>query len=189
MPKAGAKSAQIVPHPKTRKPYKQTKRHYKTRWPWAEKFLFALRNSGNIRASCQAAGIDRKDAYKARDSSTAFAHAWKEAIDESIDVLEAIARQRAATISDVLLIFLLKAHRPELYRDTYRHEHSGVDGGPIQHELEVKGNFDHDGFARSFNLLLIGASPANAPADGAPLLLGPPHPDAEAGGLPEPSDP
>jgi hypothetical protein len=31
------------------------------------------------------------------------------------------------------LIFLLKAHRPEKYRETTRQEISGPGGGPVQH--------------------------------------------------------
>jgi hypothetical protein len=33
--------------------------------------------------------------------------------------------------SDALLMFMIKAHRPE-YRDTFKNEHSGADGGPIE---------------------------------------------------------
>jgi hypothetical protein len=34
--------------------------------------------------------------------------------------------------SDTLMIFLLKAHRPEKYRDNYKVELSGVGGGPVE---------------------------------------------------------
>lgn len=34
-------------------------------------------------------------------------------------------------ISDTLLQFLLKAHRPEKYRERVDHRHSGGDGGPV----------------------------------------------------------
>ena len=37
---------------------------------------------------------------------------------DALDILEAVAVQRAITISDTLLIFLLKSHRPEVYRET-----------------------------------------------------------------------
>ena len=40
-------------------------------------------------------------------------------------MLEAVARKRAIIGSDVLLIFLLKGHRPEKYRERYQVEHAG----------------------------------------------------------------
>jgi hypothetical protein len=42
----------------------------------------------------------------------------------------------APHISDVLLIFLLKAHRPEKFRDRYDVRHAGPDGGPVQVEAK-----------------------------------------------------
>jgi hypothetical protein len=36
--------------------------------------------------------------------------------------------------SDALLLALLKAHRPQLYRDNVRHEHTGAGGQAIRHE-------------------------------------------------------
>lgn len=87
---------------------------------WRPAFLQALRNSGNVRAACQAAGIDRKTAYQHRDKYPDFAAAWQDALDEAIDALEAVARKRALETSDTLMIFLLKAHRPALYRETHR---------------------------------------------------------------------
>lgn len=73
-----------------------------------------------MRLSCQSAGVTRQMAYKYRQQNEAFAAAWQAAEDDAVDMLEATARQRAMSISDVLLIFLLKAHRPEKYRDTIR---------------------------------------------------------------------
>ena len=66
-------------------------------WPyeWMPPFLLALRNSANVRASCQAAGISRKEAYKRRASLSKFREAWDEAVDDALDVLEAVAFQRA----------------------------------------------------------------------------------------------
>lgn len=85
---------------------------------WRPIFLTTLRNTGNVRAACQACGITRQAAYKARDNAPEFAAAWDEALEDAIDALEAVAINRARTSSDTLLIFLLKAHRPGLYRET-----------------------------------------------------------------------
>jgi hypothetical protein len=100
---------------------------------WRPAFIAALRNSGNIRAACQAAGIARETVYRNREASAEFRAAWDSALEDAIDVLEATARQRAQASSDTLLIFLLKAHRPEKYRETTRQEISGPGGGPVQH--------------------------------------------------------
>lgn len=83
---------------------------------WKPKFIEALRNSGNVRAACQAAGISRANAYKARFNDIKFCAEWDEAIADAVDTLEAVAWQRARTgLSDQVLMMLLKAHRPELY--------------------------------------------------------------------------
>lgn len=98
---------------------------------WRKLFLSALRNTGNVRASCLVAGIERKTAYNARDRDEQFRAAWNEALDEAVEILEAEARRRAMTISDTLLIFLLKAHRPDVYRETIRHEATDKAGDVI----------------------------------------------------------
>jgi hypothetical protein len=82
---------------------------------WRPVFLATLRNSANVRAACLAAGITRKAAYLSRDASAEFRRQWDEAIEEATDILEAAARKRAVESSDTLLIFLLKAHRPDKY--------------------------------------------------------------------------
>ena len=96
--------------------------------------------------------------YHYRNTVPAFAKAWEEAMDVSCDLLEEEARRRAyeglerkkfnrsgkpikdpATrrqyvereYSDTLLIFLLKAHRPDKYRENFRHELSGPGGASI----------------------------------------------------------
>lgn len=88
-------------------------------WPcdWMPPFLLALRNSANVRASCQAAGISRKEAYKRRASSARFREAWDEAIEDALDVLEAVAFQRARESSDFLLWRLLASRRRGVYGD------------------------------------------------------------------------
>lgn len=90
---------------------------------WEPAFLVTLRNAGNVRAACEAAGVDRKTAYAHRKRYAEFAHAWTDAMEDALDVLEAAAIQRARTTSDTLLIFLLKAHRPEIYRERITIDH------------------------------------------------------------------
>lgn len=113
------------------------KKAKRTAGEWRPAFLAALRGSGNVRAACQAAGVSREVAYRHRDASLPFRAAWEEALADAIDGLEAVARKRALETSDTLLIFLLKAHRPELYRETQRHELTDAQGGPLTLRVEV----------------------------------------------------
>ncbi len=109
---------------------------------WRPAFLAALRNSANVRASCMAAKVSRQAAYQSRDRNARFAAEWKEAEADALDVLEAEARRRAMAISDTLMIFLLKAHAPEKYRETTRHEHANAPGDVFTVVAEVK-PWDH----------------------------------------------
>lgn len=99
----------------------QNKRKRKTRsdkGEWIPLFLTALKSHGVVRLACQQAYIERGTAYKMRDSNLEFAAQWDEALEEATDTLVAVARQRALNGSDRLLEFLLKSHRPEVYRDS-----------------------------------------------------------------------
>ena len=86
---------------------------------WAPRFLEAIRSSGNVRLAARAAGIDRSTPYQRARRDPVFAAAWAEATEDAIDLLEAEARRRALASSDQLLMFLLRAHRPEKYRDRF----------------------------------------------------------------------
>ena len=85
---------------------------------WRPAFIAGLRNGGNVRAAALAAGVDRHTVYRAREASPEFAQEWADALEDACDILEAVATERAKASSDTLLIFLLKAHRPDKYRDT-----------------------------------------------------------------------
>jgi len=85
-----------------------------------------------------------------------FAAAWDEALEIATGSLELEARRRAQKgvlepvyykgkkvgavrkYSDTLLIFLLKAHRPDKYRDNVRHEVTGKDGSPIETRIVIE---------------------------------------------------
>lgn len=105
-------------------------------------FLGVLRRSGNATLAAQAAGVGRQHAYVWRDRHPDFAAEWDAAIDEAKDLMEAEAWRRAMQgvtrekphyylgeevgreiireYSDTMLIFLLKAARPDKYRDRLR---------------------------------------------------------------------
>lgn len=99
---------------------------------WGEVFLAQFRDTGNVRASCEAAGVTRQAAYHRRDTDAAFAAAWADAAEDACERLEMIAQRRAESQSDVLMIFLLKGLKPEKYRENVRQEISGPEGGPVR---------------------------------------------------------
>src|SRR5689334_17255625 len=82
-----------------------------------KRFLELLSESGNVRASCAALDLCRSTLYEWRRHDADFAAAWDSALERGADGLEDEARRRAMAGSDLLLIFLLKALRPEKYRE------------------------------------------------------------------------
>lgn len=107
---------------------------------WPEKFLKALCDIPNVTRACQKAKVVRMTAYQLRKDNESFAKAWDDCIDAGIDNLEAAAMERARfgtpravwmkdengvpkkvdTVTDYpesLVQFLLKAHRPDRYRE------------------------------------------------------------------------
>jgi hypothetical protein len=95
---------------------------------WKKTYLKQLRKCGNITQSAKAANISRMAVYKAKKASTVFAREWEDALEEAVDSLEQEAWKRAKDSSDKLLQFLLKAHRPDKYKDSHKHEISGKAG-------------------------------------------------------------
>ena len=108
----------------------------KIRHPKRASMLAALSKTGNISASARAAEIHRSTHYEWLALDPDYAAGVDQALEEAVDVLEAAARKRALIGSDVLLIFLLKGHRPEKYRE--RHE--------IKHQARVTVEDDGDAF-------------------------------------------
>jgi hypothetical protein len=99
----------------------RTKRTPKKR----ELFLSALAEGCSITAACERAVIVRSTAYDWRKTDAAFAAAWDDALEAGTDTLEDEAVTRAKDGSDTLLIFLLKARRPDKYKDRVSTEHAG----------------------------------------------------------------
>lgn len=95
-------------------------------------FLTSLRTGLSINAACRAAGLARRTVYDWRSSDGQFRSDWDAAVEEGTDELEDVAVKRAKESSDTLLIFLLKARRPDKYKDRATHELTGKGGGPVQ---------------------------------------------------------
>ena len=121
---------------------------------WRVRFIEVLCKSANVSQACRAAKITRSYVYRLRTDEEAFKQEWDTAIEEAADALESEARRRAVTgwrepvfykgekvgdirkYSDALLMTLLRAARPDKYRENYRHEHSGPNGTPIPVNIE-----------------------------------------------------
>ena len=89
-----------------------------------------------------------------RRQSEDFAAQWDEALEEGTDLLDAEARRRAVTgidkpvyykgevvgsitkYSDRLLMFLLRAHRPQVFRDGGKVKHTGATDVGIDKDIE-----------------------------------------------------
>lgn len=111
-------------------------------------FLKELAKRANISDAAKAAAINRSTAYRWRNAEPDFKAAWDEALETAIDAMEREAHRRAFTgikkpiigrvgkdkdgivthvteYSDGLATLLLKAHRPEKYRERTDVQHSG----------------------------------------------------------------
>lgn len=127
--------------------------HTPSGWKWL--FLEALREQPNVSRAAELAGITRRHAYRVRDADPDFAAAWEDALAAAVDGLEAETFRRAKDgvdkpvfhkgeivghikeYSDSLAALLLRAHRPERYRDRANSEdpdgktYSGFDDSKV----------------------------------------------------------
>ncbi len=80
-------------------------------------FLDRLSSTCQVAKACRGARVSRAAVYAWRKADPEFAKAWEAAIEIGVGVVEDEAVRRALQGSDNLLIFLLKAYRPEKYSD------------------------------------------------------------------------
>lgn len=106
-------------------------------------FLAALAKHGFVARAARLAGVTRETARLARKKDKVFAQAWDAALAEYVEDLEAEADRRAykgtlkpvyykgkkcgvvREYSDTLMIFRLKALKPEVYKDRSETNHTG----------------------------------------------------------------
>ena len=112
-------------------PKKRATRQKRTR-NWKPAFLTALAAWPDVSKACEAAGISRRTAYRERQADEDFALAWHDAINVSLDQVEAALIERALKSDTTAAIFLLKSHRRDVYGDNLKLEHSGR----VAHDLE-----------------------------------------------------
>lgn len=63
-------------------------------FPWRDAFLAALRQRPIVQCACDAVGVNRSTAYRARKDDEAFAEDWDDAMESGIDRAEAEAFRR-----------------------------------------------------------------------------------------------
>ena len=115
-------------------------------------FLARLSECGQPTKAARTAGVDVSGLYKEQKRNPDFAKEWEEAIDvamygaesevyrRSVEGWDHPVYQRGELVgsfrkhSDILLMFMLKAHNPGKYRDTYR----GTDGGDVNLDAWAK---------------------------------------------------
>ena len=98
--------------------------------------LEIFREQGTVLAACKAVKRDRKQWQRWVKDDPDFAKAVEIAREDYTDSLEAVADDRAKEKSDTLLIFRLKALRPDIYRETVQYQVRGeIDH---HHTLELK---------------------------------------------------
>jgi hypothetical protein len=137
---------------------------------WKDRFIHALALIPNVAAACRAAGVSRQTAYKHKGEDPEFGAAWATALEESVDRLEQAAFERSVqgvprtyehvtynadgsvksrvvrtetVYSDRMTEMLLKAHRPERFRERYdvtMHREGDVDAeiAELSRELNVR---------------------------------------------------
>jgi hypothetical protein len=84
---------------------------------WTPRFVEVFAATGNVRLAASAAGVSRDAPYKRAQADPEFAASWLRAREDAVDALESECRRRALNGSDALLTFLLRAERPEKYRE------------------------------------------------------------------------
>lgn len=176
---SGGKGKKPAPRTSRRTPQARTR---KKPADWRPKFLKAFAETGLVTEAAAKAKVGRRTVYDERERNPDFAAKWAELEEWSTEEMEQEARRRAVLgvekpihykgelvthvreYSDTLLMFLLKARKPEMYRETLNLKH----GGKVRHEVvEVPDDAERLGSVGR-TLLEIGALPEIDPAEQVP---------------------
>jgi hypothetical protein len=115
-------------------------------------FIAELALTANPTIAARKLGRKRQWFINLRNQDPVFAERWEEAMEEAADDLEYLAQQRAflgvekpvfykgkqcgevTEYSDSMAMFLLRAHRPERFRERsdVKQQLTGADGGPLR---------------------------------------------------------
>src|SRR4030095_14184981 len=118
-----------------------------------KRFLKHFADWGVVETAARYAGVHRNTVYKWQERDPAFSAAYHQGVEQSTEVFEAEAGRRAVEgvekpvyqggelvghareYSDTLLIFILKARKPEKYRDRFDSLAKGSDFVPLSQLL------------------------------------------------------
>lgn len=118
-------------------------------------WLQAFADEVYVTRACKVSGVSRSTAYQWRSEDPVFAERWAEVDEQNVEALEAEARRRGMhgtlkpvfykgdevgqvrEYSDALIMFMLKAKRPDVYRDRAHVTHAGDPKAPLQVEHTV----------------------------------------------------
>jgi hypothetical protein len=123
--------------------------HHRHRDDWQEAYLELFASNGRHYETCRTIGVSHATVWRERQRNEDFAVRYKQAEERFVEVLQRESFRRAVegvertvwfqgeavgtekVYSDRLLEMELRRRDPS-YRDSYRVEHTGPDGGPIQ---------------------------------------------------------
>lgn len=119
------------------------------RGDWKARFIAALKEAPVVVTACKRAGVSRGHAYRTKGEDEDFAAAWQAALEDGIDEVEQAAIEVALTGDEEMTCkyrpdgslesctlrrwrsrgyqdraLILKANRPEKYRDRYEVRHT-----------------------------------------------------------------
>lgn len=101
----------------------------------ARAFLRAFVMIGTIMGAAKTANCSPSSHYETWMKDEVYRAAFARALEMNTDSLEQVAIERARKSSDLLLIFLLKARKPDIYRE--QRMIMGDPNNAIQHEMRI----------------------------------------------------
>lgn len=104
--------------------------------PEKAKALAKLANGWSITAAMKAAGYTRQTYYDWREKDPVFDQLAADALEMGTDAVEDEAWRQGRNGNATLLITILKARRPDKYKDRSQSEHTGKDGEPLTIRVE-----------------------------------------------------
>ena len=123
---------------------------------WQPVFIELLRETGNVTLAAQHVEQSRNQVHDVRQRSKRFAAQWDNALEEATDLLEAEALRRTVTgidkprffkgevvgstkkYSDPLLMFLLEAYNPQMFRDGGKVEQPGATDVDVDRDIQKR---------------------------------------------------
>lgn len=104
-----------------------------------KKVIENIAKCGRVGESCAAAGCHRRSHANWLLDNEEYKEDFEYAKDLYVESLEKVVDDRARKGSDILLMFLTKAHAPSKYRDNASVQLTGADGGNLKVQVEFVG--------------------------------------------------